>query len=317
MPIITLSDSVSGAEAKIRTDLGFNCFSFKARVNGDLVETLDAVAGFEQGEGKASSSGIPILFPFPSRIRGAVYEWKDRKYKLKEGDGIGNAIHGLVLDRPWRVSMADDRSAIGEFQLSVDAPDRMEQWPTDFLIELQYTLHPTALRCDIRMVNAGEEDLPWGLGTHPYFKAPLSPTSKFEDCIAQLPAADSWELVNLVPTGRKVPVDDGNDLRLGGKLGELKLDHLFTSMQVENKMIKSVVMDPQAGWQVTQVTDEIFREWVVYTPPKRPSICLEPYTCMTDAINMRKQGLDTGWRVMKPGEEVRTWFEIHVGPIVA
>lgn len=317
MPIITLSDPLSGAEAKIRTDLGFNCFSFKGKVNGDLIETLDCVSGFESGEGKASGSGIPILFPFPSRIRGAIYEWKDRTYRLNEGDGIGNAIHGLVLDRPWRVSASDNRTAIGEFQLSVDAPDRMALWPTDFLIELQYTLHASCLRCDIRIVNAGEDDLPWGLGTHPYFKAPLSPAGNFADCIAQLPAADAWELVNLVPTGKKIPVNDGNDLRGGGKLGELKLDHLFTNMTVENQTIKSVVTDPLAGLQVTQITDAIFREWVVYTPPKRPSICLEPYTCMTDAINMRKSGLDTGWKVMKQGEEVRTWFEIHIGPIPA
>jgi len=317
MPIITLKDPSSGASARIRTDLGFNCFSFQGLVNGELVEILDAVPGFDQGEGKASGSGIPILFPFPSRIRGARYQWKDRNYQLAEADGLGNAIHGLVLDRPWRVSMADDRTAIGEFQLSVDAPDRLAMWPTDFLIELQYTLSPSALRCEIRMVNAGEEDFPWGLGTHPYFKAPLSSSSRFEECIAQLPAQESWELVNLVPTGRRIPVNDGNDLRLGGKLGELKLDHLFTSLQSEHGMIQSVVMDPQAGWQVTQVTDGIFREWVVYTPPNRPSICIEPYTCMTDAVNMRRQGLDTGWRVMKPGEEVRTWFEIQIGPILA
>ncbi|MFO1021026.1 MAG: aldose 1-epimerase [Planctomycetales bacterium] len=303
MTVITLRDQSTGAQAQILTELGFNCFSFQAAVNGEVHEVLDAPPEYELGKGKASSGGIPILFPFPSRIRGGKFSWKNRNYELPAGDGKGNAIHGLVLDRPWRVTLTDDQTAVGEFQLSVDAPDRVSLWPTDFLIEVRYTLHPSKLRADVRMANAGEEDLPWGLGTHPYFKAPLGPKGSFENCVAQLAAPEIRELVELLPTGRRLPVEPSNDLQKGGRLKDLQLDHLFTGITPTNGRMESLVVDPHSGLQVAQYTDPIFTEWVVYTPPHHRSICLEPYTCMTDAINMRTQGIDTGWKVMKPGKK--------------
>jgi aldose 1-epimerase len=44
-----------------------------------------------------------------------------------------------------------------------------------------------------------------------------------------------------------------------------------------------------------------FRELVAFTPPHRQAVCLEPYTCTTDAINLQQAGIDAGWRVLAPG----------------
>jgi len=42
------------------------------------------------------------------------------------------------------------------------------------------------------------------------------------------------------------------------------------------------------------------------------AICLEPYTCTTDAINLQQQGLDAGLRVLEPGESWRGIIEMHL-----
>jgi aldose 1-epimerase len=76
-------------------------------------------------------------------------------------------------------------------------------------------------------------------------------------------------------------------------------------------------MDPQAGLQVAQVTDDAFREAVVYTPPGRSCICIEPYTCVTDAVHLAEQGIDGGWRVLEPGEEFLTWIDLRPGLVYA
>ena len=47
-----------------------------------------------------------------------------------------------------------------------------------------------------------------------------------------------------------------------------------------------------------------FRDLVLFTPPHRQAVCIEPYTCPTDAINLQARGLDAGWRVLDPGA---TW----------
>ncbi len=76
-------------------------------------------------------------------------------------------------------------------------------------------------------------------------------------------------------------------------------------------------MDPAAGLEIRQSFDSAFRELVVYTPPHGRSVCLEPYTCITDAIHLSELGIDGGWRVLDPGAEFRTWFQITAGMIYA
>jgi aldose 1-epimerase len=49
---------------------------------------------------------------------------------------------------------------------------------------------------------------------------------------------------------------------------------------------------------------------VVYTSPRRTSICFEPYTCPTDAINLYQRGMDVGLIVLKPGESVSATVKV-------
>jgi aldose 1-epimerase len=55
-----------------------------------------------------------------------------------------------------------------------------------------------------------------------------------------------------------------------------------------------------------------FRDLVVFTPPHRQAIALEPYTCTTDAINLQARGIDAGWLVLEPGRVWRGQVEIRV-----
>ena len=316
MSELILHDAQFGSRARILPGVGFNCFSLQVPVNGEMVEALEAEAGFEHGDKRGTRSGIPWLFPFPNRIEKGRYTWKGKDYQLPVSDAFGNAIHGFVMDRPWRVVVADAQTAVAEFQLSIDAPDRRDLWPSDFLIEVRYTLRKACLRADVRIVNAGQQPLPWGLGTHPYFRAPLGSQSQLGQCLVQVPAATTWELTDCLPTGRVLPVDPERDLRQGAELDGLKLDDVLSGIEHTNGTVVSSLLDPAAGLMVTQVTDQIFRECVVFTPPGRPCVCIEPYTCVTNAINLEPQGIDAGWRVLPVGGEIRTWFEIHVGLIL-
>lgn len=297
--------------------MGFNCFEFQAVVNGKTYEILDSIPGFERGETKASGSGIPILFPFPNRIRDGKFNWKGQEYRLPGTDKWGNAIHGLCLDRPWRVVRQSDDFVTGQFQLSVDAPDRRSLWPSDFVIEVDYELVRSRLRARFRISNPGNQELPWGLGTHPYFKLPLDSQSRPDDCLIEVPANARWELENCLPTGRITRVMEDDDLREGEYVTMLKLDDVYTGLEYDGPQFDCLILDETAGLQVVLTCPPIFREIVVFTPPNRAAVCLEPYTCPTDAINLQARGIETGWRILNSGQEFHTWIDISVGPIVA
>ena len=52
---------------------------------------------------------------------------------------------------------------------------------------------------------------------------------------------------------------------------------------------------------------------MIFTPPHRQAFCVEPYTCVTDAVNLQQRGIDAGWRVLAPGEKWAGVVELAVG----
>jgi aldose 1-epimerase len=317
MPVLTITDPHTGSTARIAPELGFNCFEFRAMVSGRPVDVLDSVAGFEDGGQRPSGSGIPILFPFPNRIRAGKFSWKGAEFSLPVSDKFGNAIHGLCLDRPWQVVAKGDDFVTGQFQLSIDAPDRLSLWPADFLIEVDYELVHNRLRANFRVGNPSDRPLPWGLGTHPYFKLPLGEGSRVEDCLIEAPVAQRWELADCVPTGNLLELDEAHELQDGAYVSLVALDDVYTNVQCEGPQFDCIVLDERAGMQVTLTCPPIFREIVAFTPPNRAAVCLEPYTCPTDAVNLTARGIDCGWRTLSPGSEFHTWIDITAGPVLA
>ena len=119
-----------------------------------------------------------------------------------------------------------------------------------------------------------------------------------------------------MPTGDRRHVSPDKDLREGEYFDVLKLDDVLTDLQPEQGIIDSAIIHEAAGLQVLQRCDPIFREMVVFTPPNRACVCIEPYTCMTDAINLQARGVAAGLQELAPGEQVRLWFELSAGTLL-
>ncbi len=316
MTPITITDPATGAAATIAPEFGFNCYSFRANVLGQSTEFLDVDPEFLSGKSRPTRSGIPILFPFPNRIRQGRFSWNGRDYMIPGTDAWGNAIHGFCADRPWRVVRKGADSVTGQFQLSLDAPERLPLWPADFRIEVEYRLIRNRLRAAFRILNHSRDELPWGLGTHAYFRTPMGAAGRKEQCTVDVPASEVWELKDCLPTGRRLPVAEPKDLRGGAWLNGMELDDVYTGLNYSGPQFECTVIDELSGMQLTQTCPPIFREVVAFTPPNRSCVCLEPYTCVTDAVNLQAQGIDAGWRVLAPGAEFRTWIDLAVGPVL-
>jgi aldose 1-epimerase len=319
MESLLLTDPATGSLARIAPHRGFNCYKFDVQLGPRYVQVLDSDPGFAEGTGKPSGHGIPILFPFPNRIRDGRYTWRGRAYQIEHvpRDANGHSIHGFCLDRAWRVVDQSPSAATGEFRLSVDAPECLSGWPCDFVLRVHYRLAQTTLRMDIEVENPGETALPWGFGTHPYFRLPLATNSSPGQCLIEVPAREQWDLIDCLPTGTRQAVSPEKDLHEGEYFDVLKLDDVLTDLQSESGLIECRIMDERAGLQVVQRFPDDFREVVVYTPPSRPAVCLEPYTCVTDAIHLEQTGVSAGLQVLEPGDKFRTWIEISVEPVIA
>ncbi len=119
-----------------------------------------------------------------------------------------------------------------------------------------------------------------------------------------LPAKKYWELKDFLPTGKILEASGKYNLRDGVPMSDIRFDDVFTDLIMTGGVSRCIVDDKKAGMRMILESDPIFREMVIYTPPNRPSVCFEPYTCPTDAINLLQRGIDAGVIVLKPGESV-------------
>lgn len=312
MPVeaITIQDSATGATASIAPQLGFNCFSFRPVIAQRSIEVLWHDPQFREGTTRPSRSGIPILFPFAGRIRGARYKYRDREYQLEAADGQGNAIHGFVYTRPWRVVAHTSSSITGEFQASIDDPSILERWPSDFRIRATYEVRGSRLLSTYDIHNPGTSPLPWSFGTHPYFRLSHAGGSP-ADAIVQFDVTRRWELADLIPTGALQGVQDAGELSRGVRIGNREFDDVFTGLKIQNGIWAGHVTDGASAITTTIRFGAPFQDCVVFIPPHREAICLEPYTSAPNAFELIERGLQPGMQELPPAQSTSLNVEIE------
>jgi aldose 1-epimerase len=304
-PVVILRDDTAHEEARVAPGAGNNCFQLRLHGGSRSIDLLAGPpddAALQQG---GSGFGIPILFPFPNRVKGARYRFQGKDLTLDATSGA-NHIHGLVLRRPWRVEATGAAPETGAWVRcgirDTDDAEIPRQYPFPFHLTVTHTLKEGALRIDADVRNAGTQALPMGFGLHPWFPAPLVPEGQREAVEVQVPAGRIWELAEMIPTGRTLPAEGKFDLRRLTPLGTREYDDVFTGIHLQEGGSECRMRDPAAPMDVVVHADAGFREWVLFAPLRRPTVCLEPYTGATDAINLQTRGVDAGLIVLPPGE---------------
>ncbi|MYF56847.1 aldose 1-epimerase [Candidatus Poribacteria bacterium] len=306
------------AVAKVVPALGNNCFVYSVSYQNAWYDLIDPPPHLSTLEQRPTAFGNPILFPFPNRIRDGKWEFEGKTYQFDKSSDSPTTIHGLLLNRPYTVDASFIESTTSDFNQprgailkcslnSVEFPDVIRQYPFPFKIEITYALHDSVLSMYTTIVNIGETNMPMGYGIHPYFNVNISGTANAQDALISVPANTYWELDDvLVPTGAVLDVTGTLDLRDGQPFGKIKLDHVFTDVQVVDGVSRCSIVNQDTGYGMVMESDSIFRELVVYTPPGRDAICFEPYTCPTDAINLESKGIPAGVIVLSPKESFST-----------
>lgn len=312
LEVVTLSDDAAGSRAQVLPGLGFNCFSFVAAPAGERVDVLWASPDFASGSVRPTRCGIPLLFPYAGRIRARAFSFGGRDFKLPKGDDLGNAIHGFVFDRPWRVLEQTPRRVVGQFQASVDDVKILDMWPADFRITVTYQLSGNTLAADVYIENPDERVLPFGFGTHGYFRVPLGAGGTAAACQVTVPVSNAWELVNLLPTGEKMMSPFSGPLREGLTIGNTQLDDVFTGLDFVGHKCTARVRDPHSGRVMTLTWDDQCPHCVLFNPPHREAVCIEPYTTVPDPYGLLERGFDPSLRRLVPGEGMRTQFTIRL-----
>jgi aldose 1-epimerase len=134
-----------------------------------------------------------------------------------------------------------------------------------------------------------------------------------DECRVRLAVRQRWRLAEMLVTGEREPLAQAPQFALGMRFGEMQFDDCFTGLVFEGNECRAQIADPGSGRTLTISFDRAFRECVVYNPPHRRALCIEPLTCPPDPFRLSKLGLDVGLRVLAPGES----FEARVDMSIA
>lgn len=312
---VVLRDRLAGSQVRVLPRYGNNLISFVAGLPGGPLEVM-LNPGPEDRTPNPVRFGTPILFPFPNRVRDATYTFEGRRYHLEVTSPEGHHLHGLVRARPWQVVEAK-ATLTGAYVKSVfDAGafrDILRQVPSCFTLSVTYTLAGNTVRVQAEAQNTGRRNLPFGFGLHPYFRLPLTAAARPYDCQICVPAARLWRLDHAkMPTGVVEAVPPDLDFRACRRMGDAELDHVFTGLSRAKGLATCRLLDPVAQAELGVRFGPEFPVVVVYAPASRPTVCFEPYTCTTNAINLAAQTANSGLLVLAPGQVWRGTVEFTV-----
>jgi aldose 1-epimerase len=290
---------------------GFNCATWQIRkADGSWGDILFSMPDWIENP-VPTRSGHPILFPFPNRLARGRMTFQGRSYQLPLTESTrAHAIHGFTPRVPWRVlgtgTTGDTAFVIGQFRMSDHVEHSRDLWPGDLTLTVTYLLSEMNFDVRAELENRGDEIAPYGLGYHAYFRHPLAPHEEGIDrCRYRSRASLIWECDANIPTGSLSPIPDNLDFRIERPLATTVFDTLLTGMSTAAGLNDvGSLAHPDFPGRVVVMADETFPHLVVFTPPHRRAIAIEPYTCATNAANL-DETRPHGWRSLAPGLKMK------------
>ena len=282
----------SGDARAVVTEIGASLRAFEV-AGVPYVETFGA-------DEKPPLAAGAVLVPWPNRVGGATWSHAGMRQELEVTEPTrGNAIHGLVRHEPWTIVEHTDAA----FTLAVEVGGEVQGWPFPFRTTVGYALDGEGLTVTHTVRNTGNEEMPFGVGTHPY---PRPGNVNVDDCELTLAARSVLPVdqETMVPTGKPQSLEGTDlDFRSGRPLREVALDTAFGDCEAsEDGLVRHSVTHDAGG---VELWAEACFGWVqVFTPGEYPgkgarAVAIEPMTCPPDALNT-----GTDLIIVAPGD---TW----------
>ena len=244
------------------------------------------------------------LFPWGNRVRDGKYSFQGIDYQLSINEiAFNNAIHGFVSFANFEVieEKVDEVEAILTLRYNYKATQF--GFPFPFVLDIQHIFSfDEGLEINYFIKNTGQKAMPMVLGWHPYFKIEGETA---DDWQIDLPATHQYKSDSQMISADKVEVDFKGTMDLKGRT----LDAVFAvepSSKVEAKL-----HSPKKNMTINIWQEGLkggFSYMVVYIPPTRDCIAIEPMTGNTDAFNS-----NDGLLILEAGKT----FEIGCGVYIS
>jgi len=289
-----MTDALSLAAGAARVELSPEAGGAIAAFTYRDVDVLRATPPEARRAGDVRAHASYPLVPYSNRIEHARLQFAGRDIELAKNFGEHpHSIHGVAWQRPWHVVARDEATALIAFDHAATGVEA-GAWPWPFRATQWFGLrtddHGATLTAKLSIANTGSAAFPFGLGFHPFFPRTATTALDFE-------AVSFWENDDTQIPVRKAAVPA--DWRRGilSAQSDRGIDNVFTEWTGS-----ATLTDPARLFDTRIIADSAAGFVVVYAPPARDFVAVEPVTHMTDAFNRAERGEPgTGSRILAAG----------------
>jgi aldose 1-epimerase len=306
LELVTIKDESNGTEVALLPGFGATLQAFRVKQqNGVAFNVIDSYRdAAELNREMSRSFKGPKLSPFPCRIPDGKYEFDGREYQFRHLFSDGNAIHGLLYNKPFAILEESADATSGSISMEYLYKKDDTGYPFEYSCRVEYILHADSqLEVVTTVVNTDKTPIPIADGWHPYFQL----GGKSNDWLLQFHSSAIVEFDDrLVPTGNLVLYDVFRAPKL---LGDTVLDNCFT---LKPDLVRAAceISNPANGLSVSFFPDPSYPYLQIYTPATRDSIAIENLSGAPDCFN-NKMGL----LILPPGHSqiFTVRYKVNVG----
>jgi len=223
------------------------------------------------------------MVPFPGRIRHGRFKAGGQEVSLPANrDGFSYPLHGHGWLESWVVLERSASLCRLGYRHTADA------WPWDYRAEQVYRLDAGGMSLQLTVSNLSPTPMPVGLGQHPYFPGGAKIRADLTHVL--VPAEDL-----VADRAAAIPAEWGFGAE--HQVGSVALDHGFAGWSGEAELIW-----PDRALKVT--ASETGRFLQIFAPPKQDYFCLEPMSCLANAVNWPVPE-SSGLKMLEPGATAR------------
>lgn len=293
MDLVTIkSDKL---EAVICPELGGSIYSLRYKKDDQWLDIMRPTTKEALENKDAPEFASYHLIPYSNRIEGGRLNFMGKTYQLKINEE-GHAMHGDVLNRPFKILSRTE----SELLLAFDSRDFDDiNWPFPFSVKMGFGISGGLFTSFFNIKNEGDEPMPAGLGTHPYFQKKL--TDKDRDVYLTLPQVGLYPGETTIPTGTYVDLPANMDFTKERAIDNNQfIDNCFKA-----KKGPYTINWPGTGVRLQMDADSYFEHLVLYTPLEKDFFAVEPVTNCNNGFNMAEKGIkDTGTVILKAEEKL-------------
>ena len=266
------------------------------------VRDRDGTEYLWQGDPAIWPRRAPLLFPIIARLKNQQYTLDGRVWTIP--------THGFCRSAPFTVTEQTETRVAFRYQ---DTEETRKVYPFSFTLTVCYELEGRALRKTHLVENRGETPMPYELGGHDGWRAPLDSESRMEDYALRFPGLEEiqpygMDAENMITP--KTAVYRLADGRMPLKPSVYGLDTVILDSLPQRR----AVLEDGAGRPRLTVAFDDFPYLGIWTAAKdfdTNYVCIEPWTSLPDAVFVGRDLTEkAGIRILPPGQAERLSYTV-------